>query len=183
MNKRTPVYLTVSAMFLSLGLVLPFLTGQIPQIGRMLLPMHLTVLLCGMVCGWQYGLVVGAITPILRSVLFGMPQLYPDAVVMFFELATYGFVIGIVYHGLKKQNIFTAYLSLIIAMISGRAVYGVVKYLLLTAKASGYAWSLFVADAFLNSIPGIVIQLVLIPALMLVLDRTGLLPYRNDTRA
>ena len=183
MNKRTPIYLTVSAMFLSLGLVLPFLTGQIPQIGRTLLPMHLTVLLCGMVCGWQYGLVVGAITPILRSVLFGMPQLYPDAVVMFFELATYGFVIGIVSPSFKKQNIFTAYLSLITAMISGRAVYGVVKYLLLTAKASGYAWSVFAADAFFNAIPGIVIQLVLIPALMLVLDRTGLLPYRNDERA
>lgn len=183
MNKKTPIYLTVSAMFLSLGLVLPLITGQIPQIGQMLLPMHLTVLLCGLICGWQYGLVVGAITPILRSVLFGMPRLYPTAIVMFFELATYGLVAGLIYHRMKKQNVFAVYLSLIVSMIAGRIVYGAASYLLLTLRAESYTLSLFFAGAFFNAIPGIVLQLVLIPVLMLALDRTGLLPYRNDERA
>ena len=68
--------LTLSALFLALGLVLPLITGQIPQIGKMLLPMHIPVLLCGMVCGWPYGLAVGAVMPLLRGLLFGMPVLY-----------------------------------------------------------------------------------------------------------
>ena len=91
--------LTLAALFLALGLVLPFLTGQIPEIGGMLLPMHIPVLICGFVCGWKYGLVVGFITPLLRMMLFGMPPL-ATAVGMAFELATYGAVTGIVYHKL-----------------------------------------------------------------------------------
>ena len=78
MNKkrRKPVLtLTLAAMFMGIGLVLPFLTGQIPQIGNMLLPMHIPVLLCGLICGWQYGLTVGLILPLLRYALFGMPVL------------------------------------------------------------------------------------------------------------
>ena len=77
--------LALSAMFLALGLVLPFLTGQIPEIGNLLLPMHLPVLLCGLVCGWKYGLAVGFTTPLLRSMLFGMPTFYPSAVSMAFS--------------------------------------------------------------------------------------------------
>ena len=79
--------LTLSAAFLGLGLVLPFLTGQVPQVGSMLLPMHIPVLLCGIICGWEYGLAVGAILPLLRSVIFGMPPMYPTALAMTFELA------------------------------------------------------------------------------------------------
>ena len=86
--------LTLSALFLALGLVLPLITGQIPQIGKMLLPMHIPVLLCGMVCGWPYGLAVGAVMPLLRGLLFGMPVLYPTGIGMAFELAAYGAVIG-----------------------------------------------------------------------------------------
>ena len=82
--------LTLSALFLALGLVLPLITGQIPQIGKMLLPMHIPVLLCGMVCGWPYGLAVGAVMPLLRGLLFGMPVLYPTGIGMAFELAAYG---------------------------------------------------------------------------------------------
>ena len=87
--------LTLSALFLALGLVLPLITGQIPQIGKMLLPMHIPVLLCGMVCGWPYGLAVGAVMPLLRGLLFGMPVLYPTGIGMAFELAAYGAVIGL----------------------------------------------------------------------------------------
>ena len=74
--------LTFSAMFLAIGLVLPFITGQIPQIGKMLCPMHIPILLCGFFCGWKYAVPVGLVCPLLRSVLFGMPVLYPSAVGM-----------------------------------------------------------------------------------------------------
>ena len=58
--------LALSAMFIAIGQVLPFFTGQIPQIGNMLLPMHIPVLLCGLICGWKYGALVGFTTPLLR---------------------------------------------------------------------------------------------------------------------
>ena len=85
MNKNIQK-LTYSALYLAIALVLPFLTGQIPQIGSMLCPMHIPALLCGFVCGWGWGLAVGFIAPLLRSVLFGMPDIFPTAVSMAFEL-------------------------------------------------------------------------------------------------
>ena len=87
----------LAGLFLALGLLLPFLTGQIPQIGNMLLPMHIPVLLCGYFCGWRYGLAVGAAAPLLRSALFGLPPMFPIAVAMAFELAVYGLMTGLLY--------------------------------------------------------------------------------------
>ena len=89
--------ITVAAMFLALGLILPFFTGQIPQIGSKLLPMHIPVFLCGLICGWKYGGLVGFILPLLRSALFGMPVFFPSATAMAFELMTYGAVSGFLY--------------------------------------------------------------------------------------
>ena len=85
--KETTKKLTWSAMFIALGLVLPFLTGQIPQFGNMLLPMHIPVILCGLICGWRYGAIVGFVLPLLRYALFGMPVLFPTGIAMSFELA------------------------------------------------------------------------------------------------
>ncbi len=163
--------LTLSALFLALGLVLPFLTMQIPEIGNMLLPMHIPVLLCGFVCGWQYGLVIGFITPLLRSAVFGMPFMIPNALGMAFELATYGLVAGILYYLLKYKKAST-YISLIGAMLAGRVVWGVASYFiynLLTEKA--FTWSIFAGGAFLEAIPGIILQLVIIPPLVVVLKK------------
>ena len=93
--KKTQIFrLVLSALFLALGFVLPFLTGQIPQVGSMLLPMHLPALVCGFVCGWPWGLAVGFVMPIARSFLFGMPPLVPTALAMAFELAGYGAAAG-----------------------------------------------------------------------------------------
>ena len=89
-TKRT----VLSAMFLALGMILPLLTMQIKEIGDTLLPMHIPVMLCGLICGYNYGFVVGLILPFLRSVIWGMPPIYPNAVWMALELCTYGFVIG-----------------------------------------------------------------------------------------
>lgn len=165
--------LALAAMFMALGLVLPFFTGQIPQIGKMLLPMHIPVLLCGLICGWKYGLAVGFVTPLLRSVIFGMPILYPMAIGMAFELMTYGFVIGFLYERSRWKCIFALYRCLIIAMLSGRIVWGIAQMVLLGVGQNGFTYQAFIAGAFLNAIPGIIIQLVLIPAVMVLLNKTG----------
>lgn len=173
-KKNKPIYnLTLAAMFLGLGLVLPFLTGQIPQIGRMLLPMHIPVLLCGLICGWQYGLIVGLILPILRFFLFGMPPLFPTGIAMAFELATYGFVIGFAYSCSRWKCVIALYRSMILAMLAGRIVWGLAQMALLGIGGSVFTVQMFWAGAVLNAIPGIILQLVFIPSVMVALNRTG----------
>ena len=124
-ESKPVVKLTLSAMFMAIGLVLPFFTGQIPQIGKLLLPMHIPVFLCGLICGWQYGLGVGFALPLIRSLLIGMPKLFPTAAAMAFELAVYGLVVGILYWRSHRQNIISLYCSMILAMIAGRVVWGI----------------------------------------------------------
>ena len=171
--------LVLSAMFLALGLTLPFLTGQIPQIGQMLCPMHIPILLCGLVCGWKWGGVIGFITPLLRSVLFGMPVMFPNGIAMAFELMTYGIVIGLIYAHVRKQSIAAVYLSLITAMVAGRIVWGIVRTLLSGVAGTAFTWELFIAGALLNAIPGIILHLILIPAVMAALDRSGVYKMRR----
>ena len=171
--------LALSAMFLALGLVLPFLTGQIPQIGNMLLPMHLPVFLCALICGWQYGLPVAFVLPLLRSVTFGMPVLYPTALAMAFELATYAFLAGFLYQRSRWQCIRALYRCLITAMIGGRLVWGLVQMILLGLAGNSFGFQAFLAGALLNAVPGILLQLVLIPALMVALNRTKLVPFHR----
>ena len=149
---------------------MPFLTGQIPEIGAMLCPMHLPVLLCGFVCGWPWGLVVGCVAPLLRSLLTGgFPPLYPTAVCMAFELATYGVASGLLYRLLpkKKPNI---YCSLLAAMLIGRFVWGVAMFVCLGIVGGGFTFAAFLAGAFTNALPGIAAQIVLVPILVMVLD-------------
>ena len=162
--------LTLSALFLALGLVMPFMTMQIPEIGSMLLPMHIPVMICGFVCGWKYGLVVGCITPLLRSMVFGMPYMMPTAVGMAFELATYGAVAGLLYYALKKTK-FRTYLSLLGAMITGRIVWGVVSIAIYQMMGAAFTWQMFIAGAFITAIPGILVQLVIIPPIITVLRK------------
>ena len=169
----------VAAMLLAVGLFLPFLTGQIQQIGNMLLPMHLPVFLCGLICGWKWGLAVGFILPLFRFVLFGMPPIYPQGIAMAFELATYAAVAGALYAHSRWQCVRALYRCLIAAMIAGRIVWGVAEVFLLGLGPEGFTWQMFVAGAFLNCIPGIVLQLIAVPAIMAALNRTGLVPYRR----
>ncbi len=171
--------LVLAALFLAAGLVLPFFTGQIPQIGSMLLPMHIPVILCGLICGWKYGGLVGFILPLLRYLLFGMPPIFPTGIAMAFELMTYGLVVGLLYERSRWQCVIALYRCLIAAMLAGRVVWGVVEVLLLGLGESGFTWSMFLSGAFLTAIPGIVLQLVFIPAFMVALNRTGLVPFRK----
>ena len=177
-KKRGPVFnLTLAAMFMAIGLVLPFFTGQIPQFGNMLLPMHIPVLLCGLICGWQYGLTVGVILPLLRYMLFGMPIPFPTGIAMAFELATYGAVIGFMYSQSRWQCVVALDRSMIIAMVAGRVVWGFAQILLLGISGNSFTWQMFIAGALLNAIPGIILQLILIPAVMVALNRTGLVRF------
>lgn len=171
--------MVLAAMFLGIGLVLPFLTGQIQKIGNMLLPMHIPVLLCGLICGWQYGLTIGLLLPILRSFLFTMPPLYPTAIAMAFELATYGFVVGFLYSRSKWQCIKALYKCMITAMLAGRIVWGVVQVILLRIGDNRFTVAAFAAGAFGNAVPGIILQLILIPAIMVSLNRAKLVSFRK----
>lgn len=171
----------LTAMFIAIGFILPFLTGQIQSIGNMLLPMHLPVLLCGLICGWQYGLTIGLLLPIMRSLILTMPPLYPTAISMAFELAAYGFLIGFLYSRSKWQCIRALYRCLIIAMLGGRFVWGIVQMILLGVGKNGFTLNAFIASAFLNAIPGIILQLILIPAVMILLDRTHLVPFKKKS--
>lgn len=171
--------LILSAMFIVIGIVLPFFTGQLQQIGNMLLPMHLPVFLCGLICGWKYGMAVGFILPLLRSVSFGMPPLFPIAIAMSFELATYGLVAGLLYEKSHWKCIKALYRSMIIAMISGRIVWGIVEIVLLGIGDNGLTWQLFFSGTIFNAIPGIVVQLTLIPTIMIILNKTKMIPSKN----
>lgn len=183
-KKKAPALsLTLSAMFLAIGLALPFLTGHIPQIGKMLLPMHIPVLLCGLICGWQYGLGIGFILPFLRYVLFGMPVLYPTGIAMAFELAVYGFAAGFLYSHSRWKCVIALYRSMALAMLAGRMVWGLVQMLLLGMGGSGFTMQMFLAGAFLNAVPGILLQLILIPSVMVALRRTGLVHFSGHAHA
>ena len=169
-NRNRTKRLVLSALFLALAYLLPFLTGQIPEIGNMLCPMHLPTLLCGFLCGWPWGLAVGFIAPIFRSLILTMPPFFPKALCMAFELAAYGAIAGLGYKLFPRKKIFI-YLSLLLAMIAGRLVWGATMFLCLGATGGGFTLAAFLAGAVTNALPAILIQLVLIPILVMIAER------------
>ena len=162
--------LVLAALFLALALVLPFLTGQIPEVGSMLCPMHIPALLCGFFCGWPWGVAVGFIAPVLRSVLFGMPPMFPVGICMSFELAAYGAVSGWLYAKLPKKKI-SIYGALLSAMVIGRLVWGAARFVCTGLDVSAFGISAFWAGAVATAIPGIIVQIVLIPLLVMALEK------------
>ena len=173
--------LVLSALFLALGLILPFFTGQIPQIGSMLLPMHIPAFLCGLICGWQWGAAVGFVMPLMRSLLFTMPPLL-TAAAMAFELAAYGAIAGFLYSRSRWQCVVALYRALLTAMVGGRIVWAVVRVVLTGVAEVPFTWQIFLADGFVSAIPGIILQLVFIPALMVALDRTGVVRFHREKK-
>lgn len=165
----------LAAMFLSIGFVLPILTSQIKEIGDTLLPMHLPVMLCGLICGWKYGFLVGMLLPILRGFVLGMPPIYPNAVWMAIELATYGFVIGFLYYRMKNKNLKGVYISLVAAMLLGRAAWGISKAVLLGIGGKIFTVAMFITGGFIDAVPGIILQLILIPSIMAMLSKRRIL--------
>ncbi len=170
--------LVLGALFLALALVLPFLTGQIPEIGSMLCPMHLPVLLAGFVCGGPLAAVIGFAAPLLRFLMFGMPPIYPVGLSMAFELLTYGLVSGVLYNRVfKKKNAVSVYASLLIAMAAGRVVWGIVRLILagIGSEAGSFTFAAFISGAITTAIPGILVQIILIPIIVLALKKAKLI--------
>ena len=173
MARKTKKYIikpVLAALFLALGMVLPLLTGQIKEIGDSLLPMHIPVMICGLVCGYKYGAAVGLMLPFLRSLTFSMPPIYPNAVWMAIELATYGLVIGFIYMKLSKNRL-SMYVALITAMIMGRVVWGVSKAVLLGLGGRSFTITAFIVGGFVDSLLGIVLQLVVVPPIATLINR------------
>ena len=161
-----------AAVCLTLCMVLPFLTGQIPQVGSALCPMHIPVLLAGFLCGPWWAMAVGAAAPLLRFALFGMPPIFPTGVAMCFELAAYGLVSGLLYARLPKRTS-NIYVSLLTAMLAGRAVWGIVRVVLSGVAGEPFTWAAFMAGAFINAVPGIIVHILLIPVIVLALQKEG----------
>ena len=168
--KHNTKKLVLSGLFLAIGLVLPFLTGQIPEIGNMISPMHFPVLLCGFICGAPYGALVGLILPPVRFLLFQMPPLYPMGLAMAFEMAAYGLVYSRVQHNIKG-----IYLSLVPAMVIGRIVWGIAQVVLMGLSGDGFTFQAFIAGALINAVPAIVLQLILIPLIIAALQKAKIL--------
>lgn len=177
-NHNKPLKMVLSAFFLALAYVLPFLTGQIPEIGAMLCPLHIPVLLCGFICGWPWGLAVGFIAPLFRSFTLGMPPLFPTAVCMAFELAAYGAVGGLMHKALPRKKPYI-YCSLLTAMLVGRLVWGIAMVLCLGLGGSTFTFTAFVAGAFTNALPGILLQIIVIPVLVMVLENPKILNLKD----
>jgi thiamine transporter ThiT len=176
MKKRDALLrLVYAAVCLALCMVLPMITGHIPQVGQLLSPMHIPVLLAGFLCGPWWALAVGLIAPPLRHLLFQFPP-YPTFVAMAFELAVYGLVCGLLYRALPKKVPYI-YVSLIVAMIVGRIVSGLANVVLYSvgAKEGTYTLSAFLTAHFVAAWPAIVLHIVLIPILVIALRRAGII--------
>ena len=175
--------ITISAMLLALAWILPLLTGQIPEIGNMFLPMHIPVFLAGLMLGPKYGLMLGFIMPLSRSLIFTSPPFYPNAISMAFELATYGLIAGVLFHKLNQIQMrfyINLYTSLIVAMISGRLIWGLVQSFI------GLFGNLLTLEMFLRASlylawPGLIVQLILIPLILIALIKSGLLSTETGT--
>ena len=173
MSNKSTLKLIYAGVCLALAIVLPFLTGQIPQIGNALCPMHIPVLLCGFLCGWSYGMIVGAVAPILRFAIFGMPVLVPVGITMAFELALYGLVSGILYKKLPKSN-FYIYVSLLVAMVAGRLVWGLAGFVVAGIAQTEFTFAAFLSGAVTNAIPGIILHIILVPIIIMALRKAQL---------
>lgn len=173
-NPSKTYCMVATALCIALGVVLPTAGHMLPNGGYILLPMHIPVLLCGLILGWHYGLICGVATPILCHLITGMPMaaMLPGMVC---ELAAYGFVAGLMATLLSaKHKASIIYIQLIVAMVAGRIVYGLVNAFIF--QVGVYSWEIFVSAAFLTGIPGIIVQLVLIPPLVLLLRRAKVVP-------
>ena len=166
--------LVYSAVCLALCMVPPFLTGQIPEIGSMLCPLHIPVLLAGFLCGPWWAMAVGFIAPALRYLLFSMPPLLPVGIPIMFELLAYGLVVGLLYCALPKKT-GCVYASLLGGMIVGRIVWGFAALIVYGAMSKPFTWAAFFAGAVVNAIPGIILHIILVPVLVFALQKAKII--------
>ena len=165
--------LVYAAILLAVGMVLPFLTGQIPAVGAVISPLHYPIFLAGFMLSPPLACILGFVLPLLRSMIFGMPPIYPTALAMAFELAAYGLLAALLYRALPKKT-GSIYAALIGAMLGGRVVWGLVSLVLYGVGGQSFTFEAFLAGAFITAWPGILIQLVLVPLLVMALQRVGI---------
>lgn len=166
----------ITAVCIALCVVLPQAFHAVPNAGAIYLPMHIPVLLCGLICGWSYGLLCGLAGPALSALLTGMP---PAAVLpgMLVECGVYGLAAGLLMQLLRTKHLYAdLYISLAAAMLLGRVVSGIAKALIFSAGS--YSMASWVAGSFVTALPGIVIQLALLPGIVYALMRARLIPQR-----
>lgn len=164
--KNKLLKISYTALFVALGIVLPFFTGQIKEIGDTLLPMHLPVMICGIICGPVYGAFAGIAIPLLRGIFFSRPPIYPNAIWMALELATYGAVLGLSNRFRRNDRLPTLYFCIILSQICGRIVWGISKAVLLGMAGKSFGIEAFLVGGFVDAAAGIVLQLILIPIIM-----------------
>lgn len=177
MNKMSAVKKSIlTAVCVALCVVLPLAFHSVANAGGIFLPMHIPVLLCGLICGWPFGLVCGLLGPLLSSLFTGMP---PVAYLpgMLVELAVYGLASGLLIKLVRTGKPYPdLYISLVCAMLAGRVVAGIAKALIFApGQTTMAAWA---AGSFVTGLPGILIQLVLIPSIVLALEKARIIPAR-----
>ena len=177
MKKLTALNKSIlTALCVALCVVLPMTLHAIPKGGVLFSPMHLPVLLCGLVCGAPFGLVCGILGPLVSSLLTGMP-VFGYMPVMMIELGLYGLISGLVMQFLRSGKLVVdLYAALVIAMLGGRVITGILRALIFAGGS--YSWSAWAAGYFVSCLPGIIIQLILIPIIYVALERAHLLPVR-----
>lgn len=182
MNHMTAVKKSiVTAVCIALCVVLPQAFHAIPNAGTIYCPIHIPVLLCGLLCGWQYGTICGIAGTLFSSLFTGMP---PAAMLpqMMIECAVYGIMAGLMMKFISTKKLYAdLYISLILAMLSGRIIAGIAKALIFArGEFTIAAWA---TSYFVTSLPGIIIQLVLIPTIVFALMKANLVPakYLKDS--
>lgn len=166
----------ITAVCIALCYVIPLMFHGIQNAGSIFCPMHIPVFICGLICGWQYGLLCGIAGPALSSALSGMP---PVAILpsMMVELAAYGTAAGLMMKLVRTKSTYAdLYISLIVAIVCGRVLAGLAKALIF-ARGS-YSMSAWIAGSVVTSWPGTVIQLVFIPTIVFALMKSHLIPER-----
>lgn len=181
MQRNDSLYrLLITAILLAVGMVLPFLTGQLQSFGQLISPLHIPAFICGLTCGWGWGAALGLVLPILRGLIFGMPPFPAVGLPMAFELMFYGLVSGIAYPMLRKafkdKRLVAMLIAMVIAMIVGRCAGGVAKAIMMGVQGQGYAFSVFFASYFTGTAVGAVIHLIVCPLIVLALEKAKLSP-------
>lgn len=174
--------LIIAALMLALAILLPQVFGRVQFLGTKFLPMHIPVLLCGFLCGVRYGALCGAAAPLMCSLLFGMPPFFPMAVSMTVELCAYGAASGVVRtliaYKPHKFKLVLLYASLIGVMVVGRIAYGITMLIITAVQGEAYTFGIFISASVLSAIPGIILQLILIPLVLAFLSKSGVIKER-----
>lgn len=171
--KKNTRDLVIAGLLTAIGIAMPSLFHMVSISGQVFLPMHIPVLLCGFICGPALGGICGFLVPFICGMITGMPPLFPVATYMAFELLAYGVLTGILG---KKMNVYAA---LIISMLGGRLVLGVAQALCLGIAGKTFMFKAFLTGAFVTALPGIIVQIILVPAILLILQKSKLVSLKK----